>query len=184
MVVLNILFTCEIREQWTFLFTCGQFQCHGESRARTEHRWVKYDFAQSTQEEKQTFRVSECCEDNLRDWECGQEVGILGEIFFRCGAWEQKADYTNLGRFLGCWLRNWELNRHQRIVRKPWWFSGEGSACQCRRCRRCGLSPRVRKIPWGGGKASTAVSLPGKSHGQQSLADYRPWDQSQTQLSE
>ena len=40
------------------------------------------------------------------------------------------------------------------------------------------------RSPGGGGKASTAVSLPGKSHGQQSLADYRPWDQSQTQLSE
>ena len=99
--------------------------------------------------EKQTFRVSECCEDNLRDWECGQETGILYEIFFRCGAWKQKADYMNLGRFWGCLLRNWELNRHQRIVRKPWWFSGKESACQCRSCRRCGLNPWVRKIPWG-----------------------------------
>ena len=29
-----------------------------------------------------------------------------------------------------------------------WGLSGEESACQCRRCKRRGFSPWVRKIPW------------------------------------
>ena len=29
----------------------------------------------------------------------------------------------------------------------PWWLSGKGSACQCRRCRNCGLHPWVGKDP-------------------------------------
>ena len=29
-----------------------------------------------------------------------------------------------------------------------WWLSDKESACQCRRCKRCGFSPWVRKIPW------------------------------------
>ena len=30
----------------------------------------------------------------------------------------------------------------------PRWLSSKESACQCRRGRRCGFDPRVRKIPW------------------------------------
>ena len=33
------------------------------------------------------------------------------------------------------------------IQELPRWLSGKESACQCRRCRRHGFSPRVRKIP-------------------------------------
>ena len=33
----------------------------------------------------------------------------------------------------------------------------------------------VRKIPWRRKWQPTAVFLPGKSHGQRSLAGYRPW---------
>ena len=29
----------------------------------------------------------------------------------------------------------------------PRWQSGKESACQCRRCKRCGFNPWVRKIP-------------------------------------
>ena len=28
------------------------------------------------------------------------------------------------------------------------WLGGKETACQCRRCRRCGFNPWVRKIPW------------------------------------
>lgn len=62
---------------------------------------MKYDFAQSTQEEKQTFRVSECCEDNLRDWECGQEVGILGEIFFQMWSLRTEGRLYEPGKIFG-----------------------------------------------------------------------------------
>ena len=52
----------------------------------------------------------------------------------------------------------------------PWWLSGKESNCQCRICGRLGFNPWVRKIPWKRAWQSTPVFLPGKSHGQRSLA--------------
>ena len=54
----------------------------------------------------------------------------------------------------------------------PRWLSGRESAHQCRRCR---LDPWAGKIPWRRKWQSTPVFLPGKSHGQRSLAGYSPW---------
>ena len=54
----------------------------------------------------------------------------------------------------------------------PRWLSGKESACQC---KKHGLNPWVRKIPWGRKWQPTLVFLPGKSHGQRNLADYSPW---------
>ena len=50
----------------------------------------------------------------------------------------------------------------------PWWFSGKESTCQCRRRE---FDPWVRKIPWRRKWQPTPVLLPGRSHGQRSLAD-------------
>ena len=47
----------------------------------------------------------------------------------------------------------------------PWWLSGKESACQCGRHR---FDPLSQEDP-------TPVLLPGKPHGQRSLAGYRPW---------
>ena len=49
-------------------------------------------------------------------------------------------------------------------------------AYQCRRHRRCGFDPWVRKIPWRRKRQPTPVSLPGKSHEQRSLVGYSPGD--------
>ena len=49
--------------------------------------------------------------------------------------------------------------------------SGKECACQCRRCRR----HRVGKILWIRKWQPTPVLLPGKSHGQRSLAGFSPW---------
>ena len=54
----------------------------------------------------------------------------------------------------------------------PWWLSGKESASQC---GRCGFNPWVGKIPWRREWQPTAVFLPGKSHGQRSLAGYSLW---------
>ena len=54
----------------------------------------------------------------------------------------------------------------------PRWRSGEESACQCRRCKRHRLNPWVGKIPLGRKWQPTPVFLPGKFHGQRSLAGY------------
>ena len=45
---------------------------------------------------------------------------------------------------------------------------------QCRRHRRPGFHPRVRKSPWRRAWQPTPVFLPGQSYGQRSLAGYSP----------
>ena len=49
------------------------------------------------------------------------------------------------------------------------------SCCQCRRCKRHGFGPWIRKIPWRKKWQRTPVFLPGESHGQWSLVGYSPW---------
>ena len=53
--------------------------------------------------------------------------------------------------------------------------SGKESTCQCRRCKRRGMDPWVGKIPWSKKWQPIPVFLPGKPHGQRSLAGYSPW---------
>ena len=65
-----------------------------------------------------------------------------------------------------------------KSVGLPKWHYGKGSSCQCRRCKRCKrceFKPRVGNIPWRRKWQSTPVFLPGKFHGQMSLAGYSPW---------
>ena len=66
----------------------------------------------------------------------------------------------------------------------PWWFSNKESACQCRRCRRHRFDPWVRNIPWRRKWQSAPVFLPGKSHGQRSLAGYSPWGHKESDTAE
>ena len=54
----------------------------------------------------------------------------------------------------------------------PWWLSGKESTCQC---RHHGFNLWVEKVPWRRKLATIPVFLPGKSHGQKSLAGYSPW---------
>ena len=56
----------------------------------------------------------------------------------------------------------------------PGGVSGKEPACQCRRYKRHGFNPWVRKIPWRRKWQPTPVFLPGESHGQRSLVDYSP----------
>ena len=54
--------------------------------------------------------------------------------------------------------------------------SSKESTCQCRRDRRCGFHPWVRKMPWRRKQQSMPVFLPGKFHGERSLVGYsHPW---------
>ena len=52
--------------------------------------------------------------------------------------------------------------------------NGTEPACQCRRHKRCGFDPWVRKITWRRAWQLTPVFLPGKPHGQRSLAGCDP----------
>ena len=52
----------------------------------------------------------------------------------------------------------------------PGGISGKEAICQCRRCKRHGFDLWIRKIPWRRAWQPTPVFVPGKSHGQRSLA--------------
>ena len=66
----------------------------------------------------------------------------------------------------------------------PRWHNGEESACQCGRCKRCRFDPQVRKIPWSRKWQPIPVFLPGKFHGQRSLAGNSPQGHKQLDTTE
>ena len=47
-----------------------------------------------------------------------------------------------------------------------------------------GFDPWVRRIPWRSAWQPTPVLLPGKSHGQRSLAGYSPWGSKELDMTE
>ena len=51
----------------------------------------------------------------------------------------------------------------------PGGSSGKEPAYQCRRPKRCGFAPWVRKIPWRRSWQLTYSNIPGESHGQRTL---------------
>ena len=70
---------------------------------------------------------------------------------------------------------SWVLPKYKSQVLVILGFPGGASdkepSCPCRRLR-CTFNPWIRKIPWRRVWQSTLVFLPGKSHGQRSLAGY------------
>ena len=66
----------------------------------------------------------------------------------------------------------------------PKWLSGQESVHQCRRLKRHGFNPWVRKIPWRGKWQLTPVFLPGKFHGERSLAGYHPQGHRESHMTE
>ena len=71
------------------------------------------------------------------------------------------------------------IHAYTHIYTHIWGFlgvtSGKEPACQCRRLKRHGFNPWVRKIPWRRAQQPTPIHLPGESHGQRSLVKYSPW---------
>ena len=63
----------------------------------------------------------------------------------------------------------------------PRWLSGKESLC---RCWKYGFYPWVRKIPWRNKWPPILVFLPGKFHGQGSLAGYSPWGDKRLDMTE
>ena len=56
--------------------------------------------------------------------------------------------------------------------------------CQSRRHRRHRFDPCIGKMPWRRKWQSTPGFLPGKSHGQRSLAGYSPWGHKESDMAE
>ena len=67
--------------------------------------------------------------------------------------------------------RMWRKGNPPTLLWCQWWRT----TCQCRRRKRHGFHPWVRKIPWRRKWQPTPVFLPGEPHGQRSLAGYSPW---------
>ena len=63
----------------------------------------------------------------------------------------------------------------------PGGAGGKEPTCQCRRHKRCGLDPWVRKIPWRRAWKPTPV-LPGESHGPRSQAGYSLWGRKESDM--
>ena len=69
-----------------------------------------------------------------------------------------------------------KIRRHNRVKKPPTLMAQQLSiGLQCRRHRRLGFDPWVRKVPWRRKWQLTPVILPGKSHRQKSLVGYSPW---------
>ena len=71
----------------------------------------------------------------------------------------------------------------QASVRRgiPREHSGKESAGQCTGLK---FGPWVREVPWRREWLPTPVFLPGKSHGQRSLASYGPWGRKESDTTE
>ena len=63
-------------------------------------------------------------------------------------------------------------------------MSGKGSACQCRRPKRCEFNPWVGKMPWRRAWQPSPIFLPGESHGERSLVGYSPWGHKESDKAE
>jgi len=62
--------------------------------------------------------------------------------------------------------------------------SGKEPTCQCRRHKRRGFHPWIRKIPWRRAWQPTPVFLLGESHGQRRLVGYSPWGYKESDMTE
>ena len=62
--------------------------------------------------------------------------------------------------------------------------SDKEPACKCRRHKRCGFDPWVKKTPCRRAWQLTAVFLPRESHGQKSLVGCRLWGLTESDTTE
>ena len=72
------------------------------------------------------------------------------------------------------WSERWFGGDNYRPWSLPGDAGGKEPVCQCRQRKRHRFDPWVRKMPWRRAWQPTPVILPGKSHGQRSLAGYSP----------
>ena len=105
------------------------------------------------------------------------------DMWIRSLGWEDPLE-EEMGKSHGqrilevCSLWGWKESnmtectfRHSLAFNKHCMNGDKEPACQCRRCEFASL---VGKIPWRRKWPPTPVFLPGKSHGQRSLAGYSP----------
>ena len=116
----------------------------------------------------------------------------MGQL--RSRFWVRKGSFTG---GLRLWLRpldadspgpSWLKLRFWRLLEElkgvPGGTGSNEPTCHCRRSKRHGFDPWVRKIPWRRAWQPTPVFLPGESHGQRSLAGCSPWGRTESDTAE
>ena len=91
-------------------------------------------------------------------------------------------DYTSIHIFT--YSDTWTAVWGQHAMGLPRWHSGKESTCQCRRCKRRGFNPWVKKIPWRRKWQPSPVFLSEKFHGWRSLTEYSPWGHKESDMTE
>ena len=83
------------------------------------------------------------------------------------------------------YIRSWGFHRLFHIY---WGFpgstNGKEPTCWCKRLKRHGSDPWVKKIPWRRAWQSTPIFLPGESHEQRRLEGYGPWGLTESDMTE
>ena len=98
----------------------------------------------------------------------------------------QPRDQTQVSCIAGGFFTSWAIREAQRrkLLGFPGSASGKESTCQCRKLKWYGFDLWDRKIPWRRKWQPTPVFLPGKPHGQRSLASYSPWGRKESDTTE
>ena len=78
----------------------------------------------------------------------------------------------------------WPLQSGSHLSLKTYLLIGLSGKQSAYQCRRRGFDPWVRKIVWRRKWQPILVFLPGKSHGQRSLAGYSPWGSKESDMIE
>ena len=152
---------------------CGQSNMQGQTERLSENEIVatafEYKFLDDLFVPLQNPVGEDICYDGTRgevysDKVIPQEWHVSHQVF------------TSLTKALK--LGHFPLSTLQ--VGLPRWCSGKESTCQCRRCKGCSFNPWVGKIRWRRKWQPTPAFLPGKFHGQRSLAGYSLWGHKQS----
>ena len=89
-------------------------------------------------------------------------------------SWPATAQFPLISQLFRAPLLTQHIWYPQWITGFPGGTNGKEPSCQCRRHKRHGFDPWVRKILWKRKWQPTPVFLPGESLGQRSLASYIP----------
>ena len=115
-------------------------------------------------------------------WELLYMTPVLNHVVYRC--LEDPRAFLGVPWRQNHFHKNIKLLLILRYVNICSGASGKELTCQWRRTNRCWFDPWVGKIPWRRKWQPTPVFLPGKFHGQRSLAGYSPWDHRESDTTE